>query len=156
MIRIAYMIMKHFLHIIVLLSFFVASACNPMEQREDSISLSSKGAVTDYQQQTMSITVTSSGEWTLTGSYDWAVQSVKAGKNGDSVLISVTENTSGNDRKAVYTFRCGEAVATYSLTQQKGPDKPVQPEEPEKPEEPDRPLDPERLSGTVGGKKNSQ
>ena len=149
------MIMRHFLHLIVLLSFFAASACNPVEPQIDSISLSSKGRVTDYQQQTMSITVTSSGGWTLTGSYDWAVQSVKAGKSGDSVLISVTENTSGNERKAVFTFRCGDAVATYSLTQQKGPDKPVQPEEPEKPEDPDRPLDPERLSGTVIGSKYS-
>ena len=122
------MIMKHFLHLIVLLSFFAASACNPVESQIDSISLSSKGRVTDYQQQTMSITVTSSGGWTLTGSYDWAVQSVKAGNNGDTVLISVAENTSGNERKAVFTFRCGDAVATYSLTQQKGPDKPVQPE----------------------------
>ena len=149
------MIMKHFLHLIVLLSFFAASACNPVEPQIDSISLSPKGRVTDYQQQTMSITVTSSGGWTLTGSYDWAVHSVKAGKSGDSVLISVTENTSGNERKAVFTFRCGDAVATYSLTQQKGPDKPVQPEEPEKPEDPDRPLDPERLSGTVIGSKYS-
>lgn len=147
--------MKHFLHLIVLLSFFAASACNPVEPQIDSISLSSKGRVTDYQQQTMSITVTSSGGWTLTGSYDWAVQSVKAGKSGDSVLISVTENTSGSERKAVFTFRCGDAVDTYSLTQQKGPDKPVQPEEPEKPEDPDRPLDPDRLSGTVIGSKYS-
>ena len=91
----------------------------------------------------------------MTGSYDWAVHSVKAGNNGDTVLISVAENTSGNERKAVFTFRCGDAVATYSLTQQKGPDKPVQPEEPEKPEDPDRPLDPERLSGTVIGSKYS-
>ena len=149
------MIMRHFLHLIVLLSFFAASACNPVESQIDSISLSSKGRVTDYQQQTMSITVTSSGGWTLTGSYDWAVHSVKAGNNGDTVLISVAENTSGNERKAVFTFRCGDAVATYSLTQQKGPDKPVQPEEPEKPEDPDRPLDPERLSGTVIGSKYS-
>ena len=150
--------MKHFLHLIVLLSFFAASACNPVEPQIDSISLSSKGRVTDYQQQTMSITVTSSGGWTLTGSYDWAGQSVKAGKSGDSVLISVTENTSGSERKAVFTFRCGDAVDTYSLTQQKGPDKPVQPEEPEepeKPEDPDRPLDPDRLSGTVIGSKYS-
>lgn len=152
------MIMKHFLHLIVLLSFFAASACNPVEPQIDSISLSSKETVIDYQQQTMSITVTSSGGWTLTGSYDWAVHSVKAGKSGDSVLISVTENTSGSERKAVFTFRCGDAVATYSLTQQKGPDKPVQPEEPEepeKPEDPDRPLDPDRLSGTVIGSKYS-
>ena len=147
--------MKHFLHLIVLLSFFAASACNPVEPQIDSISLSSKETVIDYQQQTMSITVTSSGGWTLTGSYDWAVQSVKAGKSGDSVLISVTENTSGSERKAVFTFRCGDAVDTYSLTQQKGPDKPVQPEEPEKPEDPDRPLDPDRLSGTVIGSKYS-
>ena len=150
--------MKHFLHLIVLLSFFAASACNPVEPQIDSISLSSKETVIDYQQQTMSITVTSSGGWTLTGSYDWAVQSVKAGKSGDSVLISVTENTSGSERKAVFTFRCGDAVATYSFTQQKGPDKPVQPEEPEepeKPEDPDRPLDPDRLSGTVIGSKYS-
>ena len=152
------MIMKHFLHLIVLLSFFAASACNPVEPQIDSISLSSKETVIDYQQQTMSITVTSSGGWTLTGSYDWAVHSVKAGNNGDTVLISVAENTSGNERKAVFTFRCGDAVATYSLTQQKGPDKPVQPEEPEepeKPEDPDRPLDPDRLSGTVIGSKYS-
>lgn len=150
--------MKHFLHLIVLLSFFAASACNPVEPQIDSISLSSKETVIDYQQQTMSITVTSSSGWTLTGSYDWAVHSVKAGNNGDTVLISVAENTSGNERKAVFTFRCGDAVATYSLTQQKGPDKPVQPEEPEepeKPEDPDRPLDPDRLSGTVIGSKYS-
>ena len=143
--------MKYFLHIIVLLSFFAASACDPVEQRPQHISLSSKEAVIDYQQQTMSITVTSSGVWTLTGTHDWALQSVKEGKSGDVVLITVQENASGSDRKAVFTFRCGEAVATYFLTQQKGPDKPQEPEEPEKPEDPDRPLDPDRLSGTVIG-----
>ena len=153
--------MKHFLHIIVLLSLFAASACDPVEQRPQHISLSSKEAVIDYQQQTMSITVTSSGGWTLTGTHDWAQQSVKEGKSGDVVLITVEENASGSDRKAVFTFRCGEEAATYFLTQQKGPDKPQEPEEPEKPEEPeepqdpDRPLDPDRLSGTVIGSKYS-
>ena len=153
--------MKHFLHIIVLLSLFAASACDPVEQRPQHISLSSKEAVIDYQQQTMSITVTSSGGWTLTGTHDWAQQSVKEGKSGDVVLITVEENASGSDRKAVFTFRCGEVAATYFLTQQKGPDKPQEPEEPEKPEEPeepqdpDRPLDPDRLSGTVIGSKYS-
>jgi hypothetical protein len=65
--------MKYLLHIIVLLSLFAVLACDPAEKQplqKDSISLSSKGRVTDYQQQTMSITVTSSGGWTLTGSYD--------------------------------------------------------------------------------------
>ena len=147
--------MKHFLHIIVLLSLFAASACDPVEQRPQHISLSSKEAVIDYQQQTMSITVTSSGGWTMTGTHDWAQQSVKEGKSGDVVLITVEENASGSDRKAVFTFRCGEAAATYFLTQQKGPDKPQEPEEPEEPQDPDRPLDPDRLSGTVIGSKYS-
>ena len=149
--------MKHFLHIITILLLFATLACDPVEPQKDSISLSSKEAVIDYQQQTMSVTVTSSAGWTLYGSHNWAVQSVTAGKNGDIVEIAVEENTNPSERKAVFTFRCGEAAATYTLTQQKGPDKPQQPEEPEKPEEPeqptdpDRPLDPDRLSGAVIG-----
>ena len=83
LIRLTDIIMKHFLHIIVLLSLFAASACDPVEQQpqqEDKISLSSKEAKIDYQEQILKITVTSSGIWTLTGSYDWAVPSVKTGK----------------------------------------------------------------------------
>ena len=85
--------MKHFLHILVLLSLLLAAACDPVEQQpqEDSISLSTKEAVIDYQEQTISITVTSSGGWTLAGSYDWAVQSAKTGKSGDVVSIAIAE-----------------------------------------------------------------
>ena len=149
--------MKHFLHIIVLLSLFAASACDPVEQQpqqEDKISLSSKEAKIDYQEQILNITVTSSGIWTLTGSYDWAVPSVKTGKSGDIVSIAVTKNTSGNERSGAFTFRSGKAEAAYSITQQTGQDEPQQPEEPENPETPDtpdRPMDPDRLSGTVIG-----
>ena len=133
--------MKHLLHIIVLLSLFTASACDPVEQQQDdSISLSSKETVTDYQKQTMSIIVTSSGEWTLNGSYDWAVQSVGKGKNGDVVLIEIAENMSGDERKAVFDFRCGKAQAKYSITQQKAPQKQEEPA---------------RLTGTVIGSKYS-
>lgn len=131
--------MKHLLHIFALLSLFASSACDPVEQQpqqNDSISLSSKEAVIDYQEQTISITVTSSEGWTLTGSHDWALPSSKTGKSGDIVLIAVAENTTDSERKAVFTFSCGKAVATYSLTQQKGPEKPKEPT---------------RLTGTVIG-----
>ncbi len=146
--------MRHFLQIIALLSLFAASACDPAEQqpvKQDSISLSAKEAKIDYQEQAVKITVTSSDVWTLAGGNGWAAPSAMTGKSGDAVSIAVAKNTSGNERTVTFTFRCGKAEATYSLTQQTGQDEPQQPEEPEKPEDPDRPLDPDRLSGTVIG-----
>ena len=135
--------MKYILHIIILISLLTAVACHPDEQqpeppvREDSISLSSTEAVTDYQEQALEVTVTSSGDWILEGGCDWAVPSATSGRNGDTVSISVAKNTTGSERNNVFTFSCGLAEATYTITQQPYNDKP------------------EKLAGTIIGSRYS-
>lgn len=135
--------MKYILNIIILISLLTAAACRPDEQQpeppvqEDSISLSSTEAMTDYKEQALEVTVTSSGDWTLEGGCDWAVPSVTSGKNGDAVSIAVAKNTTGSERDNVFTFSCGLAEATYTITQQPYDGKP------------------EKLSGTIIGTRYS-
>ena len=135
--------MKNILHLIALISVLAISACDPEQQepvQEDSISLSSKEILTDYQEQAAEVTVTSSADWTLGGSCDWAVPSATAGKSGDAVSFILAKNTTGSERTNVFTFTCGLAEATYTITQETGQDEPAIPE---------------KLTGTIIGSRYS-
>ncbi len=77
------------------------------------------------------VTVTSSGNWSMTSDseYDWVTPSAKSGKNGAVVKFTVKENTTAEALKAVYTFKSGEATATFTINLSAG-EKPDVPDEP--------------------------
>lgn len=64
--------------------------------------------------------VTSTGEWTLSGDYDWVEVSAASGNDGDVVTFTVSANETAEDRVAVFEFACGTATAEFTVVSQKG------------------------------------
>lgn len=63
------------------------------------------------------VTVTSSGNWTATESYDWITLNKSSGSTGNTVTITVNENTTTSNRVGSVIFTCGTATATLTITQ---------------------------------------
>lgn len=64
-----------------------------------------------------SLTVTSSGKGTLGELPGWIAVTPAEGEDGQQITVSVTENTSEEDRTGAFTLNCGTASATVSVTQ---------------------------------------
>lgn len=63
------------------------------------------------------VTVTSSGTWTATESYDWITLDKSSGSTGNAVIITVDENTTTSNRMGSVIFKCGIATATLTIAQ---------------------------------------
>lgn len=86
-----------------------------------SIEISPKALSFGYTGGEESVTVTSSGDWTLTvpsGSDSWVVPSATSGKNGDKVTFKVeTENNTEEEKTAEFIFDCKGAQMKLTVTQ---------------------------------------
>lgn len=86
-----------------------------------SIDISPKTLSFAYTGGEESVTVTSSGDWTLTvpsGSDSWVVPSATSGKSGDVVKFNVAaENDTEEEKTAEFTFDCKGAQVTLTVTQ---------------------------------------
>lgn len=102
------------------LAALMTVGCQEEEVKESSISLDNPVVEADFHLASSSVTVTSSGEWSLDGEYGWIEPSVRSGKTGDKVEFSVGLNTTGKTRAAVFTFRCEDKSAKYALRQTSG------------------------------------
>lgn len=87
----------------------------------ESESFTSQGGSTE-------VIVTSSGEWTLTGDYDWVDATPRKGKDGDVVKFTVQPNTTQEELKGEFTFTTGTAKATFKVTCAKAEEQPVEDE----------------------------
>ena len=85
----------------------------------ESESFTSEGGTTE-------VIVTSSGEWTLTGDYDWVDATPRKGKDGDVVKFTVQPNTTQEELKGEFTFTVGKATAAFKVTCAKAEEKPVE------------------------------
>lgn len=72
------------------------------------------------------VVVTSSGEWTLTGSYDWVEASPRKGKDGDVVKFTVQPNATREELMGEFTFATGKAKTTFKVTCAKAEEKTVE------------------------------
>lgn len=63
------------------------------------------------------LTVSSSGEWMINGIPSWLSVSPMSGDDGDELIVSVSENTSMDERNALLILQCGDALDTLSVTQ---------------------------------------
>lgn len=87
-------------------------------QTAGTISLSSKALVFNYKGGTMSVTVTSGGEWVLTGGDEWVVPSKKEGVSGDEVEFKVAAvNETDEPLETTFTFVCGKGTVELDVTQ---------------------------------------
>lgn len=66
------------------------------------------------------VVVTSSGDWTLEAPKDckWITPDLTQGQDGDIVTFKVEPNNSGEELTAVFTFRTGDAEATFTAISQ--------------------------------------
>ena len=64
-----------------------------------------------------SVTVSSSGPWTMSGNAEWCTPSATSGQDGEAIAFEIAANTSGKERSVTYTFTCGKQTATLTVTQ---------------------------------------
>ena len=86
----------------------------------ESISVSPTAISFTYAGGDESVTVTSSGDWTLTGSADWVRADVTKGKTGAVVKFTadpMDENAEQDRDPVTFTFTCGEKTADLTVTQ---------------------------------------
>ena len=63
------------------------------------------------------LTVTSSGRWSLMESPEWVTVTPETGNNEDEITVSVTENESEEERTGTFVLTCGNASARIIVTQ---------------------------------------
>lgn len=63
------------------------------------------------------LTVSSSGKWTVEDLPEWMNVTPKEGESGEDITVSAKENTDKDDRKGKITIMSGSAIATISITQ---------------------------------------
>ena len=63
------------------------------------------------------LTVTSSGRWSLMESPEWVTVTPETGNNEDEITVSVTENESEEERTGAFVLTCGNASARIIVTQ---------------------------------------
>ncbi len=72
------------------------------------------------------VVVTTSGEWTHTGSYDRVEASPRKGKDGDVVKFTVQPNATREELMGEFTFATGKAKTTFKVTCAKAEEKTVE------------------------------
>lgn len=83
----------------------------------DAISVNPQTATVSGQGGKVSVMITSSGDWTLSGkTNDYVTPSVTNGKDGDVVDFTVKANDQETDQLFAYTFTCGEKSAEFKIT----------------------------------------
>jgi hypothetical protein len=90
--------MKKMIYILIFALSLVVAGCDTMEEypAKDFVDVSSLQEMIDYSAQTLGVTVSSSGEWTIEEfTYDWVSASVMSGKSGSTVEFDVQKNTIG-------------------------------------------------------------
>ena len=99
----------------------------PALVKEDKISVAPESKNFTNKGGSVDVIVTSSGEWTLEGEYEWVTVSAIEGVDGDAVKFEVEENKLEQELKAEYTFVCGRESASFIITCEKGePEKPAE------------------------------
>lgn len=90
----------------------------PETPKADEISVSPEERTVGGEGGEVSVTVTSTADWSLASKdnakYDWVTASKTSGKNGDKVVFTVEPNTDA-EKTAEFIFSCGKAQASFKL-----------------------------------------
>lgn len=81
----------------------------------DKISVAPTSETFDCDGGKTDVIVTSSGEWTLAGEFDWVRPLAREGEDGDLVTFEIDANTSKEELTAEFTFTVGEASDTFTV-----------------------------------------
>lgn len=108
--------MKRLIAIIIATAIF--AGCDMLFNGRDFIKLEpSDELFFESGAEKQTLTVTSSGMWSLTESPDWVIVTPDTGDNEDEITISVTENESEKERTGTFVLTCGKASARITVTQ---------------------------------------
>ena len=105
--------MKKFLAIALMLALVVVSCKKPEPEVKDSISLNTTSWTAPYEGESLTLTVTASGDFK--GEPDVAWITVSGAK------VTVAENTAYESRSGKVTFTCGTASAVLTVNQDAAP-----------------------------------
>ena len=90
------------------------------EPKVDKISVLPEAKEFDNNGGSVSVMITSSGEWTLStkdnATYDWVSTDKTAGADGDMIKFTVSPNETEEARHAYYVFTSGKATAEFKIT----------------------------------------
>ena len=95
---------------------------NETPEAKDEISVAPETASFTKDGGSQQVMVTSSGEWTLSAAqeYDWITADVASGEDGDVVTFKASENYTGEQLIADFTFKCGNAEASFTAVSESG------------------------------------
>ncbi len=104
---------------IALSAALILWGCSDDDESTDAgnatISLSTGIIQVDRNGGDATVTVTSSGDWRLSGVCDWAHPSMTSGKNGDVVTFTIDPNTLVENRSTTFKFFTGSAVVPLQI-----------------------------------------
>lgn len=107
--------MKNILFLIA--SMLLILGCNE-SKIDDFIEISpAKDLFYEYDGAGQTVTITSSGPWTISGMPEWCSASDEEGNSGEDVLIQVETNDSYEERHGEFTVSSGNASAVITVTQ---------------------------------------
>ena len=106
--------------ILTFLILLLLTACHKDENNESYISVSPGSITVLPESGNKSVTVSSTGPWTMSGNASWCTPSVTSGQNGDAVSFVIAANLTDGERSVTYTFTCGDKMATLTVTQEPG------------------------------------
>ena len=111
----AYLLMKRLISLLAAISLF--AGCENSENSDFIQVLPSDEIFLDSDASEATLTVASSGKWSLTEATTWVTVTPEEGKSEEEITISVAENSSEDDRTGAFTLTCGTASVTVSITQ---------------------------------------
>lgn len=97
-------------------------AANDKPEAKDEISVAPETVSFTKDGGSQQVMVTSSGDWTLSAAkeYDWITADVASGKDGDVVTFTASENYTGEQLVADFTFKCGNAEVSFLAVSESG------------------------------------
>lgn len=108
--------MRIFLKYLVL-CLFIFGGCRDHKEEDPFIELNADVLAFTSEGGSQTISVSSNGDWSVSGESEWCSLSPKTGSGNATVTVTVTENLSSTEQKAVLTFTCGAATATIDIMQ---------------------------------------
>ncbi len=110
-------------NLFVLLAVVLFSACElfelPNGEKEAYVRVTpSSELIFPSSASSCSITIESSGEWTITGANEWVTVSPDRGDDGTEVIVSVAANELSEERSAELMVLCDGAEATITIVQE--------------------------------------
>lgn len=112
-------IIKSFAFAALSVSAIYAVSCGKIAEAglgPDSIALSAESFSTGSESAETSVCVTSSSHWRASNNNDWIHLSALEGKSGETVVVSIDANDTGEERSGKVKFFTGSAVRSFEVT----------------------------------------